>query len=422
MNHESAERGHLAHNQRLNFLRFFFLSLTHTHIALHCFPTLRMAVAGGKQGGFNACTLTAFSLLFLMAMAPRAFALGNLKLEVIEAGHTLGAMCNDGSKYAYYVDRTSSDKWVFYLGGGGECWDDLSCGVRQKESPGEMTAATQSSVMGEGPLDPDPVTNPAFASFSKAYLPYCSSDLWSGTGGGGIWLFRGRTIVEQTLVDLSDKYELGQATDVLFTGGSAGGIGVLVNLNRVGDALGSARVQGLADAGWFLNMTTFNPLIPDPFAIAESGYDFWGASLDPDCMASASRLGVPPWACYSGVYVLPSLRRPTFFQQAMFDGGQLVRLGDGWPFTTSAAQQYALAFAADIRNTTSAIALPHALFSGSCASHAILEQTTNCRTFKIDGTSFYNAYADWFNANATIHLVDTCSSIVCNPTCPPPKT
>ena len=40
-------------------------------------------------------------------------------------------LCNDGSPGGYYyreaVSEEHSDKWIFYLEGGGWCWDEISC-------------------------------------------------------------------------------------------------------------------------------------------------------------------------------------------------------------------------------------------------------------------------------------------------------
>ena len=44
------------------------------------------------------------------------------------------AVCNDGTPAAYFVGnattRAGRGKWLIYLGGGGQCWDEASCQAR----------------------------------------------------------------------------------------------------------------------------------------------------------------------------------------------------------------------------------------------------------------------------------------------------
>ena len=53
-------------------------------------------------------------------------------------------------------------------------------------------------------------------------MPYCTSDLWSGNGDGGLWTFRGRDVVKAVFGDLLANRGLKAGDEILFTGGSAG--------------------------------------------------------------------------------------------------------------------------------------------------------------------------------------------------------
>lgn len=95
---------------------------------------------------------------------------------------------------------------------------------------------------------------------APSYVPYCSSDVFSGdkaAGDGSKWHFRGKSILNALVQDLGGL-GIGQASDVAVAGCSAGAQTVVVNLDYVAKLLGSvtkAPVSGIMDAGWFLNRT-----------------------------------------------------------------------------------------------------------------------------------------------------------------------
>jgi hypothetical protein len=81
-------------------------------------------------------------------------------------------------------------------------------------------------------------------------VPYCSSDLWAGAqdaSQANPWFFHGRAIVREVIQTL----HIAQDDVVLLAGSSAGGVGVLVNLDDVQAAVPQANVMGAADSGWF---------------------------------------------------------------------------------------------------------------------------------------------------------------------------
>ena len=66
----------------------------------------------------------------------------------------------------------------------------------------------------------------------------------------------GSKILEQTITLLSQKYGMKNADRIILAGNSAGGIGVLLNVDRVKKLLrffgSSAKVFGVADSAWYL--------------------------------------------------------------------------------------------------------------------------------------------------------------------------
>lgn len=83
-----------------------------------------------------------------------------------------------------------------------------------------------------------PQENPYWYNANHVFVPYCSSDSWSGTKikpdtRDGL-RFMGSLIVRQVVADLI-PLGLGhsQGADLLMAGSSAGGLGVMLNLDKV---------------------------------------------------------------------------------------------------------------------------------------------------------------------------------------------
>lgn len=89
---------------------------------------------------------------------------------------------------------------------------------------------------------------------NHVYLPYCSSDSWSGDAparSAGDLAFLGSRIIEQTLVELLPRGLL-EARLLVLAGSSAGAAGVLVNLDRVAELMASvgSKVCNLVQCWW----------------------------------------------------------------------------------------------------------------------------------------------------------------------------
>lgn len=89
-----------------------------------------------------------------------------------------------------------------------------------------------------GILSPLPDENPYWYNANHVFVPYCSSDSWSGTRikpeSRDSLRFMGQLIVKQVIADLI-PLGLGhsQGADLLMAGSSAGGLGVMLNLDKI---------------------------------------------------------------------------------------------------------------------------------------------------------------------------------------------
>ena len=117
-----------------------------------------------------------------------------------------------------------------------------------------------------GILSSSPTINPYWWNANHVFIPYCSSDIWSGDQPANhqssqmTMSFLGSRIIDEVIGELirSPKYQFLHAKFVLLAGSSAGAAGVMINLDRVAkqiaDSGSMADVRGLADSGWIMDM------------------------------------------------------------------------------------------------------------------------------------------------------------------------
>jgi len=100
--------------------------------------------------------------------------------------------CSDGSEYAIYIRKGSSNNLILHFSGGGACWDDPTCsspitifGALTSGNPKELNMFYYPSLTRllpgiiSGIFDNDSSTNP-FSDWNVVYIPYCTGDLHVG--------------------------------------------------------------------------------------------------------------------------------------------------------------------------------------------------------------------------------------------------
>ena len=115
--------------------------------------------------------------------------------------------------------------------------------------------------------------------------------------------YRGRPNLDAVLDPLIAKSHLDQATDVIFTGGSAGGLTTYLQIDHVKSRLPAVKtVKGLGDAGWFLDSPTWNG---ETVSRMEFTYAFnmWNSSTGVnDACIAANNKGGSAWKCIFAQY------------------------------------------------------------------------------------------------------------------------
>ncbi|KAG1682519.1 Palmitoleoyl-protein carboxylesterase notum1 [Nymphon striatum] len=313
------------------------------------------------------------------------------------------ATCNDGSDAGYYVRHSiGSKKWIIFLEGGGYCFDKNSCDKRFMHQMNFMSSKYWPEERSfSGILSPDHRHNPYWFDANHVYVPYCSSDSWTGTVPKGSakdsYAFMGSYIVEEVILDLLTQ-GLFEARKVYLAGGSAGGTGVILNVDRVADMMtyiGSrADVRGIADSGWFFDNQPFADVIctsPHSCAPVEAikrGIKLWKGRVADRCKPQFT--SDDEWKCYFGYRAYPFIKAPIFIIQYNFDTAQIT-IDKAWPAVTIDHWRYIQKLGKEVMKTFENVS---ALFAPSCLNHEILIKP-NWKLTKIRGISLPQALRCW---------------------------
>jgi len=218
------------------------------------------------------------------------------------------ARCNDGTPWAYTLRRGDPKLWVVNLQGGFFCEDQRSnCSERPPRLITTMPDADRASARfkQQGLFSTDPAANPTFAGATFVDAHYCSSDLWLGdqterrpnsASPEEGWFFSGRENVRVLLEALPALHGLDPTdpeTRVLLLGTSAGGAGVVGNLDQVAaawPALRDGRLKVVLDGSWIPQQPAGTPL-PDA--------DRWGP-VQAACDTALTEAGRDPVDCIYG--------------------------------------------------------------------------------------------------------------------------
>lgn len=163
-----------------------------------------------------------------------------------------------------------------------------------------------------GILSPNMEENPYWWNVNHVFVPYCTSDSWSGSKAASpnqMFSFMGSSVVLQVVRDLI-PLGLENSTDLLLTGSSAGGTGVMINLDFVQEylheqmSLKQIHVSGVTDSGWFLDRTPYAPTNKPAVEAIRKGMEMWQGKVPRRCREVYLS---EPWRCYFGYRLYPIL-------------------------------------------------------------------------------------------------------------------
>ena len=295
-----------------------------------------------------------------------------------------GGRCLDGSMALYYYGEAvnaSSTTWVIELEGGGECHTQADCASRAKTKLG--SSKDYKSTMDRGPEFAD--------GGHRVFVPYVSGDAHTGTRTAAIsisgpekFYFSGHLNLANIVDHLNATVPaFADATRVLLTGCSAGGVGTYGNVDWLASVLPHARVQGAPIAGLFFSVNASDS--PEwappsdwphwsknesagPGRTAELS-QLWQGLLHKEC-AAAQPAGAE-FRCGSAGVLYPYLRSPMFILENQFDSYQLFTSMQ-LPQKKSALEgEYVDYFGKAMRSTLGQVALKPSdgVFGASCLDH-----------------------------------------------------
>jgi len=243
------------------------------------------------------------------------------------------AKCLDGTTGGYYVarGRPGNNKWVFYFQGGGWCYQEQDCYSRALfgGSLGSSNYFDEVIYLG-GILSENCDENPISCEWNKVFFPYCDGMSFSGNrlnpilidgsqGPRDIW-FKGRSIVESVVRELTESHGFNTAEELILTGCSAGGLASYFQADNLAKLLPSTmRKYGVSpDDGFFAEVPNVvgQNVYPDQmkyiFNLANAS-----AGVDPDCVANQTR--GEEWKCAFAHTIFQYIQTPIFVVNSAYD-------------------------------------------------------------------------------------------------------
>ncbi|ELT96642.1 hypothetical protein CAPTEDRAFT_219523 [Capitella teleta] len=201
------------------------------------------------------------------------------------------AVCTDGSPAAYYHTAAFSEHelrhysgYVIYLDGGGYCPSVRDCHLRCSIARNLCTEPLAETKESHGILSDDVSNNPVMHDYYKVELPYCTSDMFVGRRKGtdrteGL-NFAGKIVFDAMITSLKRISGIAHAQNVVLSGSSAGGAGVVFLCEHLQRLLPRTTVWCVADAAFFYPMTS--PFRNDTTCesidkVLQQGASLWGA-------------------------------------------------------------------------------------------------------------------------------------------------
>merc|ERR1712060_414692 len=196
--------------------------------------------------------------------------------------------------------------------------------------------------------------NPLLANWNKVYMVYCDGAYFSGDNSSRIMVqsqqlyFAGRHILDAMLEDLKTSHNLGNASDIIVGGCSAGAIATYAHLDYIATKLKSrlapyARVVGFPDSGFYADV---------PFYSAQKLFSYHGqnasSTLSQECLHQNY---LAPHLCLIAEVNAPYLHTPLFAWQSVFDADQLWNSLSPSCSSASCAKPYAQRLLNAMKNT-----------------------------------------------------------------------
>ena len=369
-----------------------------------------------------------------------------------EKAQASGGVCLDGSPPGYYFASSQSAEkstsWVLYFKGGGWCYDESSCAARARGQLGSSKHLASEFAF-SGPVDSSTAVNPTFADFNRVILWYCDGASFSGdrtepyhhASTNQTLFFRGSRVLDVLLEELIERHGLLNATELLVSGGSAGGLAAYLHADRIHETLLArgaplSKVKAAPVSGFFLLHADSSGALKYPNEM-QYVVKMQNATSGLNRACVSSQPAADRWRCMFANYSYAHTRMPAFPLQSALDSWQMgnIWLGDSdcahKNFESCTAAQvddlnaYAASLVGDMQRTAKSKRPGEGGFVESCLEH-VAAQGSSFDKYVINGTTMQQALTAWWDAStdepASQHWYWPCSlnqaaPHQCNPTC-----
>jgi len=310
------------------------------------------------------------------------------------------AVCLDGSPGGYYFrpapqNSSGVNKWYIHHQGGGWCTSLGDCYSRSQSALGSSKSYTPNMDLTGDYFSTYPEQNPMMYNWNAVFLMYCDGASFSGSNStvssyqGHNLYFRGHHVLNAMMTDLLENRGLSQATDVVISGCSAGGLATFLHVDEWRSMIPTtARVVGMPDSGFFLDYET-----QENYA----GYMQWvfvqqntTSGVNADCIAYWTPQG-QPWKCIFAQHTAPHISTPIFPLQSEYDSWQTANiLGSTDPNLINPYGDYLTELVKETELTSDR----NGIYLDSCWHHCT---SGMWNTMVTDGVTMAQAFQLWYN-------------------------
>jgi hypothetical protein len=292
------------------------------------------------------------------------------------------ARCMDNSIASYYIRLATNhtSRWLIYFDGGWFCYSKESCHFRRIYSPNLMTSTNINERQSRIGIFS------SLKQYNIIYAPYCSSDLWSGSSNKTH--SHGYDIFQAIFDDLKSDQHFQEAKQIIFTGFSAGGLGLFLNLPNLLTKFSSSNIdlRVIIDSGWFIDY----PGSINGISKINEGITYWNTQFPSSCQLK------PQYRCFLGseaIRLFPS-RVSILIIQSLFDQTQLHldRLNYN-------SEDFSLKLLENLRQSNNRISI----FAPACSLHGFLFRSLWSQ-FDIEQRTLASVLNVWLKRKKRTHL------------------
>jgi len=262
-------------------------------------------------------------------------------------------------------------------------------------------------------FSPSPEANPMMYNWNMVYLQYCDGASFSGGNltvsqyNNSNLYFRGAYVLQGFQTDLLDNHGLSEATDVVISGCSAGGLSTFLHVDQWRMVIpNTARVVGMPDSGFFLDYETqmeYSSNMQWVFTQQNAS-----VGVDADCLDYYEPLN-EQWKCIFAEYTSPFIQTPIFPLQSEYDSWQVPNILGSTNATL--INKYGNLVSQRVFETV----LPNprnGVYLDSCYHHCT---SGLWNSMHIGGVTMATAFQEWYNNYAYTWIAG--QEYVCNECC-----